>query len=170
MRKLFIVIVGGYPEGAHTEVHDVRFAIGEGLADIFPVLKAEWWGGDDRFHFDAWGALEWADGFDVIVADETPAGAASDQKLWFVHLGGYTDGFFGEKHKNVFVVAGDAGAAKSKALAIARDEDWSTPHRDTLFRVEDAVNISSVVGSSVHLVPCTNEKPFSFEARYLPKV
>ncbi|MEM9839481.1 MAG: DUF1543 domain-containing protein [Pseudomonadota bacterium] len=170
MAKLFIVVVGGYPVGAHTEVHDVRFAIGEGLTDIFPKLKAEWWGGDDRFHFDAWGAMEWVDGHDVVVAETPPADAVHDVKLWFIHLGGYTEGFFGEVHRNAFVVARDQREAKTKALIQGKAEGWDSVHRDTLFSVEDVLNISGLMDSRVHLVPSADEKPFKFEAKYLPKV
>lgn len=170
MSRLWIVVVGGYPEGAHVEVHDTRFAVGETLAEVFSTLKDQWWGGpDSRFHFDAWGILEWTDGHDVVVADVAPEGAVADQKLWFVNLGGYRDGVFAELHKDVFVVASTKSEAKGRALAMAEREGWTSPHRDALMTVEAAVDVSDkLVG--IHLVPNTEEKPFAFEAKYLPKV
>lgn len=163
-------MVGGYPPGTHVEVHDVRFVIGRALRDCFPALKAGWWGGEDRFHVDAWGALEWADGYDVVVADEPPAGAAADKALWFVNLGGYDPAYFGELHRNVFVVAGDRAEAKKKGLALAKD--WVSPHRDVAVDVDDAINVGETIEGAqrVFLVPNAEEKPFRFEARYLAKL
>ena len=166
MQKLWVVMVGGYPKGAHTEVHDIRFAVGNRIEETFEALKAQWWGGDDRFHLDAWGALEWADGHRVIISDEKPDGA-SDASLWFCHLGGYRDGFFGELHSEVFVVASDKGSAKRKALALA--PPWDSPHRDTQHTVETEIDVAGSLGSAkIWLVPSAEEVPFTFEAKYLP--
>jgi len=170
MSKLWIVVVGGYPPGAHVEVHDTRFAVGSTLKEVFATLKDEWWGGpDSRFHFDAWGVLEWADGYDVVVSDEAPEGAVGDLSLWFVNLGGYRDSVFAELHKDVFVVAPNKSEAKVRALAMAESEGWTAPHRDALMEVEATVEMSGKM-SGLHLVPSTEEKPFVFEAKYLPKV
>ncbi|GGY50517.1 DUF1543 domain-containing protein [Parvularcula lutaonensis] len=167
MDKLFIIMVGGYPEGAHVEVHDIRFAIGRELRDCFPKIKAEWWGGQDRLHLDAWGALEWADGHDVVISRERPEGAG-EMQLFFVNLGGYREDYFGELHENVFVVAANRNEAKVRALKMARG--WISPHRDTLFDVEALVNVGEAADTKIWLVPNTEEKPFRFEARYLPKL
>ncbi|NNU17450.1 DUF1543 domain-containing protein [Parvularcula sp. ZS-1/3] len=165
MQKLFVAMVGGYPERAHTEVHDIRFVIGRTIEDTFEALKAQWWGGG-RVHLDAWGALEWADGHDVVVSDERPEGAV-DAQLWFCHLGGYRDGFFGELHSEAFVVAADKGAAKRKALSLA--PEWDSPHRDTVHTVETIIDVADAAGGpKVWLVPSADEKPFAFEAKYYP--
>ena len=166
MQKLWVVMVGGYPKGAHTEVHDIRFAVGERIEETFEALKAQWWGGDDRFHLDAWGALEWADGHRIVISEEKPEGA-SEGSLWFCHLGGYRDGFFGELHAEVFVVASDKGAAKRKALAQA--PQWDSPHRDTQHTVETEIDVAaSLGGAKIWLVPSSDEVPFTFEAKYYP--
>ncbi|MEM1380785.1 MAG: DUF1543 domain-containing protein [Pseudomonadota bacterium] len=170
MDKLYVVIVGGYPPGAHTEIHDVRFAVGRTLKDLFPKIKAEWWGGDDRFHFDAWGALEWADGHRIVIADTAPDDARTDCALWFVNLGGYRSGHFGELHKDVFVVARTQTEAKKRALAQAKAEGWDSAHRDTLMSVEAIVDVGAAAGGRIYLVPSTEKLPFTFEAKYLPKV
>ncbi|NRA29724.1 MAG: DUF1543 domain-containing protein [Parvularculaceae bacterium] len=170
MSKLWVVVVGGYPPGAHVEVHDTRFAIGDSLAEVFSTLKEEWWGGpESRFHFDAWGVLDWTDGHDVVISEEAPEGAASDMQLWFVNLGGYRDGVFAELHKDVFVVAPNKSEAKVRALAMTDSEGWTSPHRDALMTVEATVEVSNKL-PGIHLVPNTEERPFTFEAKYLPKV
>jgi hypothetical protein len=160
--KLFVIMVGGYPPGSHLEVHDVRFHVAERVEDTFATLKREWWGGEDRFHLDAFGALEWADGHDIVIADEPPAGA-SEARLFFVHLGGYDPSVFGELHREVFVAAKDARAAKSRALRLAKG--WASPHRDAVAEVEA---VTPVKDRRIHLVPNEEERPFRFEARYMP--
>ena len=166
MQKLWVVLVGGYPDKAHTEVHDIRFVVGETIEDTFGALKEQWWGGTDRLHLDAWGALEWADGHRIVVSDERPEGAV-DASLWFCHLGGYRDGFFGELHSEVFVVAADKGEAKRKALAMA--PQWDSPHRDTQHTVETEVDVeASLGGPKIWLIPSEDEIAFSYEAKYYP--
>jgi hypothetical protein len=162
MAKLFVMVVGGYPPGSNLEVHDTRFHVAERVEDTFETLKKEWWGGEDRFHLDAYGTLEWADGHEVVVASTPPEGA-SGKKLYFIHLGGYQRGYFGELHREVFVAAKDKAEAKRRALAAA--EDWDTGHRDVLAEVEAA---TEVVPKKVFLVPSEEEKPFEFVAKYMP--
>lgn len=165
--KLFVVIVGGYPDGAHVEVHDVRFVVGRDLPDCFDDLKAQWWGPQKRFHIDAWGVLEWADGFDVAISNGV---ALESPRLWFVNLGGYLSDRFQEMHKNVFVVADTAAEAKTRALNMA--PDWSSAHRDVLFDVENTIDVASTLAADfqISLTPAAEEKPFLFEARYLAKL
>jgi hypothetical protein len=162
MRKLFVMVVGGYPPGSNLEVHDLRFHVAERVEDTYAALKAEWWGGEDRFHLDAYGALEWVDGHDVVVADSPPPGT-SEKRLFFVHLGGYEEGFFGELHKEVFLVAGDKAEAKRRALEQAKG--WQSGHRDVLREVEAAVEVAP---GGVFLVPSAEKKPFRFTAKYMP--
>ena len=163
---LFVVVVGGYPEGANVEVHDVRFVVGNAIEDCFDDLKNQWWGNNpQRFHLDAWGALTWADGFGISIRNDNPE---SDFRLWFVNLGGYLPDRFKELHKNVFVVARDSSEAKKRALEMA--QDWVPPHRDALLDVEMAIDIDNALGEGKHiwLDPSVPERPFKFEARYLP--
>ncbi|MEE4209440.1 MAG: DUF1543 domain-containing protein [Parvularcula sp.] len=170
--SLFVVIVGGYPPGAHTEVHDTRFFIGRQLEDGFAALKEKWWGGEDRFHLDAWGALHHADGHDILIGGDPPQGAASDRHLFYVQLGGYREGVFGELHSDVFVVAADKAEAKRRALKLA-PKGWASAHRDTMFAIESIVDVAARLDlalpeEQIHLVPANEAKPFRFEARYLP--
>ena len=166
--KLWVIMVGGYPDGAHVEVHDVRFIAGDTLEDCFDDIKAQWWGGNPaRLHIDAWGALEWADGHGVSIGTTPPP---NDLKLWFANLGGYDPTVFDELHKNVFVVAPDQNEAKKRALKMV--EGWTSPHRDVLCEVETTVDVAGALadGMFIHLDPDAAEKPFHFEACYLAKL
>ncbi|HEX3864558.1 MAG TPA: hypothetical protein VHY35_22975, partial [Stellaceae bacterium] len=74
-----------------------------------------------------------------------------------------------ELHKNVLLVAPDANAAKARAKAGIKH--WATPHKDRLFEVEQAVDLSASMqryGYSLKLTKARTEKPFVFVCRYLP--
>ncbi|HEX3983857.1 MAG TPA: DUF1543 domain-containing protein, partial [Acidisoma sp.] len=157
--QLFMVYVGGSVATANTELHDVRFAVGDTIEDCYDDLRAQWWGTPASLHLDAWGPVLQADGYDVSLRSEhSPAG---DERLFFVNLGGYTPEQFGELHHNVLLVAPDAATAKEKALRLI--EPWSEPHRDQLFEVEMTVDISAAMarrGLAVHLTKAATDTPF----------
>ena len=54
MSDLFVVMLGGHHARANTEVHDVVFAIGNTLEEIYPQLKQAWFGEQKGLHIDSW--------------------------------------------------------------------------------------------------------------------
>jgi hypothetical protein len=165
--QLFAVIVGGEVEGCHVELHDTRFVVGARIEDCYESLKAQWWGTPQSLHLDAWGPLEWADGYGVDVVEGEIA-RDGVQRLWFLNLGGYDPTEFTELHKNLFMIAPDWRSAKTRA--IAEIKDWAAPHKDNFLEVERAVDVESALakGWRVKLTAGAAPKPFRFEARYVP--
>ena len=165
--KLFMFYVGGSCGNSNVELHDVRFSIGETPEDCHDDLRQQWWGDAESLHLDCWGAVEQADGFDVELTREIAPG--STDRLFFVNLGGYDPREFSELHKNILLVAEDAIAAKAKALV--QIGSWSLPHKDKLFEVEKAVDITASMqryGYFLRLTKAVAEKPFKFVCDYLP--
>jgi hypothetical protein len=165
--KLFLFYVGGSCGNSNVELHDVRFSIGETPEDCHDDLRQQWWGDAESLHLDCWGAVEQADGFDVELTREIAPG--STDRLFFVNLGGYDPREFSELHKNILLVAEDAIAAKAKALV--QIGSWSLPHKDKLFEVEKAVDITASMrryGYFLRLTKAVAEKPFKFVCDYLP--
>jgi hypothetical protein len=165
--KLFIFYVGGNCSNSNIEQHDVRFSIGETPEDCHADLRQQWWGDADSLHLDCWGAVEQADEFDITLTTDAPRDGGD--RLFFVNLGGYDPAEFGELHKNVLLVTPDANAAKAKAKAQVRH--WSAPHRDNLFDVEKAVDVTALMarhGYWLRLTRAVSEKPFKFVCQYLP--
>jgi hypothetical protein len=159
--------VGGNFANSNIELHDVRFSIGETAEDCHEDLRRQWWGDPVSLHLDCWGAVEQADGFDIALTKDAPRD--DGDKMFFVNLGGYDPAQFTELHKNVLLVAPDAKAAKAKAKAGIKH--WATPHRDRLFEVEQAVDLTVLMqryGYSLKLTKAKSEKPFAFVCRYLP--
>ena len=165
--KLFMFYVGGNCGNSNVELHDVRFSIGETPEDCYADLRRQWWGDADSLHLDCWGAVEQADGFDItLTADKT---TETTDRLFFVNLGGYDPAEFSELHRNVLLVTPDADTAKAEAKA--QIKHWVSPHRDKLFDVEKAVDVTSMMqryGYSLRLTKAANEKPFTFVCKYLP--
>jgi hypothetical protein len=109
--KLFVVYVGGGTHNSNTELHDVRFSIGETIEDCYDDLRNQWWGKAESLHLDCWGTLEYADGYDITISPKVYMGI---EKLYFINLGGYNSSEFTELHKNIFVVAETESHAKIK--------------------------------------------------------
>ena len=89
--KLFMSYVGGSFRNSNTELHDVRFTVGEGIRDCYANLRAQWWGDPKSLHLDCWGEVNQADGYDIVLVSEPPA--STDERLFFANLGGYSVDF-----------------------------------------------------------------------------
>ena len=59
--------VGGNCGNSNVELHDVRFSIGKTPEDCHEDLREQWWGDPESLYLDCWGAVEQADGFDVVL-------------------------------------------------------------------------------------------------------
>lgn len=106
-----------------------------------------------QFHYDAYMDLSIVDGYRVTLSTKP---AASEKKLFYVHLGGYDPEEFTELHKNFFLVAPDQVTAKSRAR-----ESWKTikvPHKDVQFDLESCLHVDEVDRLYINLEP-TNQEP-----------
>jgi hypothetical protein len=165
--KLYMFYVGGDCGNSNVELHDVGFSIGQAPEDCFDDLRRQWWGTAESLHLDCWGAVEQADGYDIELVKAPPIDAPN--KLFFVNLGGYDPSHFTELHQNVLIVAIDAQAAKEKAKA--QINHWQKPHRDKLFEIDKALDISELMqrhGYYLALRAAALEKPFQFQCDYRP--
>lgn len=149
MSRLFVVMLGGAHPKARVEVHDVAFAYGDTLESTYPQLRAQWFGAPRGLHVDSWMEVDGVDGWRIVLSDSPPS--ASAPRLYFVNLGGYRPGEFGESHAYRLVVAKDAGEAKAKGKSQA-DGGWRLPHKDALYDVDDCIPVEAVEGRHLALV------------------
>lgn len=164
--KLFVFYIGGDCGNSNIELHDIRFSIGETAEACHDNLRRQWWGDPKSLHLDSWGELRQADGYDITLA-KAPA-ASSGNTLFFLNLGGYDLGEFGELHKNVFKVAPDAREATKRALGEIRH--WALPHKDNVFEVEKVIDVGAQLKDSGYALVLTEaqaEVPFEFVCKYL---
>jgi hypothetical protein len=165
--KLFIVYIGGEMEQSHIELHDVRFCVGETIEDCYESLRNQWWGTPSSLHLDCWGELKYADGYNVKLVKNVSGN--TENKLYFVNLGGYTKKEFTELHSNIFVVAPTDSKAKVKALKTI--QHWDSPHRDYQYEVEKTVCLNDSIesyGYGILLEKTDIEQEFEFSCRYTP--
>ena len=164
--NLFAFYVGGKTTTSNTELHDMRFAIGRQVEDCHESLRHQWWGTPESLHIDCWTRLTHADGHSIQLRPEKFPGP---QRLFFVNLGGYDPAQFTELHRNIFIVAPDKAAAKTRALATVKQ--WKQPHRDTLLEVENILGLSDIaspLGLHIHLSSCPTSPPDPFTIGYFP--
>ncbi len=147
--KLFVVMLGGTHPRARVELHDVVFAFGDTLESTWPQLREQWFGDARGAHVDSWMEVDGVEGWQVRFS-ATPA-SVNSPKLFFINLGGYEAGVFGESHAYLLVVARDAAEAKAKGKAQA-DARWMLPHKDALYDVDECIPVDSVGGRHVVLV------------------
>jgi Domain of Unknown Function (DUF1543) len=166
---IFMFYIGGNFRNSNTELHDVRFSVGETIRDCYQDLRAHWWGDPKNLHLDCWGEVAQADGYDVVLLEE--ASATVEDRSFFINPGGYSPDQFAEMHRNILVVASNEIAAKARALEMI--DGWSSPHKNRLFDVEKILDVGAAVqraGCFVRLTKAAVESPFTFECGYLPIV
>ncbi|MDP3560994.1 MAG: DUF1543 domain-containing protein [Legionellaceae bacterium] len=165
--KLFVIYIGGAHEKSLIELHDMRFVVANTIEETYDTLRQSWWGIPCSLHLDAWGVLDYADGYNIQLSNLPPD--EQSKKLYFVNLGGYNQHQFTELHKNVFVVASDAVQAKQKA--VQQITEWESPHRDYLHQVDSILNLNEILAKEnryLHLKEDSHIKPFEFTCRYTP--
>ena len=147
--KLFAVCLGGRAPKCNTELHDVVFVVGARVEDTYTQLLELWFGSPEGLHIDSWLELDVVEGHQVRLSREP---SNSGLKLFFVNLGAYAEGEFTEVHENVFLVGSEALAVKRRAKENFLQGKHKL-HTDSLFEVDDCLQIEGVQGWHVHLTP-----------------
>lgn len=112
--KLFAVYLGGNHPKGNIELHDVVFVCGNSIEETYPKLKEKWFAYPEEYpHIDSYIELTHADGFEILLSREKPL--KTEQKLFFVNFGGYTEHLFGEVHESAFYVVDSKASARKKA-------------------------------------------------------
>lgn len=146
---LYVVMLGGKHPRARIEVHDVVFARGDSLQATYPQLRQQWFGAPKGLHIDSWYAVDGIEDYQVRFSDQAPA--AGDPRLFFINLGGYEPGAFGEAHQYLLVVAENHQQAKAKGKAQIAGH-WHKPHADAVLDVDDCILIDQLDGRYVQLL------------------
>lgn len=110
--NLYMISLGGKVKGANIEVHDVQFTVAEHIDNSIDLLKASWYGEEEKLHMDSYTKIKGVDGYEVNISKEK---SNENKKLFFVHLGGYDKYMTQELHKIAFFVAETPEEAKRKA-------------------------------------------------------
>ncbi len=114
MLKLYAVMLGGSAQKSNIELHDIVFAVGKSLEDIYPKLVNKWFGITAKLHIDNAIELSHVNGYDIIISDKKTSSNA--KQLYCINFGGYKEGFFGELHEVGFYIAESEDEAKKNAF------------------------------------------------------
>jgi hypothetical protein len=155
--RFFAVVLGGRAPKCNTELHDVVFAVGETIEATYEQLMDQWFGTVEGLHLDSWIELDMIDGYKIVLSEQAANGGAS---LYFVNLGGYADGVFGELHANHFLVASDKHAAKSRAKLISSKSLPGHLHTDDLHEVDDCIALKCIGPYYIELKPTDETATF----------
>lgn len=129
-------------------MHDVVFVTGNSIEDCYPELRQQWFGKLAGMHIDSWMQVDGIEGYQVRFSEQAPA--ADELRLFFINLGGYTPGAFGEDHHYLLVTARDKVQAKQKGKTYL-PKSWDKPHTDAVLDVDDCIAIDQVGGRYVRL-------------------
>lgn len=164
MTRLIACVLGGTAPGARTELHDVACAAGDSLEAVHDQLLASWFGDPRGLHVDAWCFIDSVDGYRVQLAH---APANNGLHLYFINIGGYRPGEFGERHAWGFFGAANKAAAKARAKATLLQGHESV-HKDDLHDVDDCLQVTHVGDWHVHLTPDSTATDPAITNGYFP--
>lgn len=148
-----MVILGATPPGRLTEQHDIFFGIGTSLVALVPEMKASWPEAQGKIHIDAWREVTTIDNHAIRIKNKSVT-VTSDQKLFFINLGGYKPGEFEEYHYKVLAVGSSLSEAtkKSKATTFYKHFGFigATSHIDDKYGIDidDIYNVADILPES----------------------
>jgi hypothetical protein len=113
-----MLLLGGRPQGRHTEQHDIFFGIGESLKSLVPEINKAWPEAKRNLHVDAWREVTSVNGHSIVVNERNIGGGVDkEHQLFFINLGGYRQGLFDELHFKILAVQ------KNKSLAVKQAKE-----------------------------------------------
>lgn len=165
--KLYMVLLGCTPKNRLTEQHDIFFGIGTSVESLIKDMYTFWPDGG-RLHADSWREVTHINGYNISIVPKDQA-TVSEEKLFFLNLGGYRPGEFEEYHYKTLVVAKTMGLAIRQAKRSTFFKHYNMPRTgashiddkyaldvDDMHRVEDilaphlkekfSINISKAEG------------------------
>ena len=162
--KLFAVFLGGRAKKCNTELHDVVFTCGDKIEETYFDLISKWFGIPDRLHIDSWVELSYVDGYKITLSQLKNN---SNNKLYFINLGGYEPKKFEELHESKFMVGRDKKNIKIRAkesMLVGLEQ----VHTDDLYDVDDCIKIDKVSEYYVHLIKTNIPERLEFNNGYHP--
>ncbi len=113
--ELYMLVLGGKPEGRFTEQHDVYFGIANQLKDLVPDLYRFWPELEGKMHIDSWRKVLRVGNYAISIVPKGTQKENRPYSLYFVNLGGYKPDDMEEYHYKQLVVAKDLGEASKIA-------------------------------------------------------
>ncbi len=145
--KLFVVLLGGRPDGVTIEQHNVLFGIAGELEDLYGAIK-RFWPAVRKIHIDAYICVEQVGDYDVVICEKSEVPNLTDleteKKLFFVNLGFYREEEFGERHMVILDVASSEDEVKTTLknhFKLTNDVTKSQIHIDDCHMLYDDLEV-----------------------------
>ena len=145
--KLFACYIGGKIANCNIEMHDTVFVVAKNTTEFIENIKQKVVA-FESFHIDSWVVLQNVDGYEISLEN---AKKTSENKLFFVNLGSYLAGKFGENHFMQFCVA----KSRAEAIEIAKkmvQPDEELVHGDNIYNLDDCIKLDKIDDLFVHLI------------------
>lgn len=152
--ELFMVVVGGKPEGRYTEQHDVFFGIADELKELVPSMYEFWPALEGRMHIDSWRKVGKVDGYNIQIIEKSEQNPNNSKRLYFVNLGGYKPNDMEEYHYKQLVVA----ANLAEATKIAKDTVFWKHHESSHIDDKYGIDVDDIYEVVDLLNPTFKEK------------
>lgn len=139
--KLLIFYLGGNMAKSHIEMHDVVFIVAKSDDEAAEKVKEKWCGTEKSLHIDSWFAAEDVEDYRITLIQNEPK--EKNIHLYFVNLGYYKKGVFGESHFMTLVVA----SSKINAIEKAKEkceQELEMLHSDNVYDLDDCIRINEV--------------------------
>jgi len=152
--KLFMVLLGSKAPKRNVEQHDYFFGIGTSIKELVPEMKAFWPEAGSSLHIDGWRKVTNVDGYSITVVPRLDAKLDTQQKLFFINLGGYQSNKLSEQHYTVLTVQNDRAIAvqESKKTVFYKTNTLkgANSHIDEKYGidVDDIYKVEEILSSS----------------------
>ncbi len=179
--KLYMLLLGCKPPGRHVEQHDFFFGIAGSLKELIPHINDFWPEASYRIHIDAWREVTIVDGYRVEILQRSANNntSFSEEKLFFINLGGYQPDRFEEQHYVLLNVKHNKAAAIKEAKAtlfyqhnqfdkaISHVDDQYGIDVDDLYQIDDMMLPAQKEMYSINLIPTDNTEQDKLNLGYL---
>lgn len=163
-----MLLLGSKAPKRNVEQHDYFFGIAHSLKELVPQIKSFWPEAGNSIHVDGWREVNAVDGFKIEIKSKLEQLAPSENKLFFINLGGYQQNKLEEQHYIVLSVQSDKAKAiqdakrttffKSKSIKGANshiDEKYGIDV-DDIHRVEDILDQKQKENYHIQISPMPN--------------
>lgn len=144
---LYMVVIGGKPEGRFTEQHDIFFGIGAVLKELVPSMNEFWPELKGKMHIDSWRKVTKVGDYKIQIVPKHNQINNVGKKLYFVNLGGYKPDDMEEYHYKQLVVADSLAEATRIAKSSVFWKHHESSHIDDKYGidVDDIYEVSELL-------------------------
>ncbi len=166
-----MMLLGSKAPKRNVEQHDYFFGIASSVKELVPQIKLFWKEAGNSIHVDGWREVRSVDGYEVKVVLKNAASTSSQNKLFFVNLGGYQFNKLEEQHYVILTVQEDSKAAVKQAKrslffksntmkgANSHIDDKYGIDIDDVYRVEDILDDHFKERYQLEITPASDLPP-----------